>query len=130
MRHPRAIALATCALGCVGLVQVATSLGATHSHKPKQVVKKVKVADDYFRPTKLTIRTGNAVNWVWSSQNYESHNVTLVKGPKGIKKSKFTSIDAATGIHFKRTFTKPGTYHFVCTIHPGMNIAVIVKRRR
>jgi plastocyanin len=28
----------------------------------------------------------------------------------------------------KRTFVKPGTYHFVCTIHPGtMNMTVIVK---
>jgi plastocyanin len=126
LRHPRSAALATCALGCVGLVQVATSLGATH--KPKPVVKKVKVADDYFSPTKVTIKKGNSVNWVWSKSNYETHNVTLFKGPKSIKKSKFTSIDASSGIHFKRTFTVPGTYHFECTIHPGMNIVVTVKK--
>jgi plastocyanin len=124
MRNPRSIALATCALGCAGLVPVAASLGATH----KPVVKKVKVADSYFSPTKLTIKKGNSVNWVWSSQNYESHNVTLIKGPKGIKHSKFTSIDGTSGLHFKRTFTVPGTYHFECTIHPGMNIAVTVKK--
>jgi plastocyanin len=124
MSNPRAIALATCALGAAGLVPVAASVGATH----KPVVKKVNVADDYFSPAKLTIKKGNSVNWVWSAQNYETHNVTLVKGPKGVKKSRFTSIDASAGIHFKRTFTVTGTYHFECTIHPGMNIAVTVKR--
>jgi plastocyanin len=126
MRNPRTIALATCVLGCTGLVPVAVSAGATH--QPKAVVKNVKVADDYFSPTKLTITTGSSVDWVWSSQNYESHNVTLIKGPKGVQHRKFTSIDAARGLHFKRTFTVPGTYHFECTIHPGMNIAVTVKK--
>ena len=124
MSNPRTIALAACALGLAGLVPVGVSLGAT----AKPVVKKVKVADDFFSPTKLTIKQGNAVNWVWSSQNYETHNVTLVKGPKGVKKSRFTSIDGSTGIHFQRTFIVTGTYHFECTIHPGMNIAVTVKR--
>jgi plastocyanin len=128
MRHPRSIALATCALGCVGLAQVATSAAAGHAHKPRQVVKKVKVADDFFSPTKLTIRKGQAVNWVWSSQNYSTHNVTLIKGPKSVRKKRFTSISGSSGIHFKRTFTVPGTYHFECTIHPGMNIAVTVKK--
>jgi plastocyanin len=126
MRHPRSIALATCALGCAGLVQVAASAGATH--KPRQVIKKVAVADDFFAPTKLTIKRGNAVNWVWSAQNYDSHNVTLIKAPKGIKHRMFTSIDGTSGLHFKRTFTIPGTYHFECTIHPSMDIAVIVKK--
>ena len=42
------------------------------------------------------------------------HNVTLRKGPKGVKRSQFTSINAVRGIHFKRTFLTTGTYHFVC----------------
>lgn len=126
MRHPRTLALATCALGCVGLGQVATSAAAGHS--PKPVIKKVKVADNSYSPVKLTISKGSSVNWVWSNTNFNTHNVTLLKGPKGIKKSKFTSIDGARGLHFKRTFTTPGTYHFECTIHPSMNIAVTVRR--
>jgi plastocyanin len=126
MRYPRSIALLACAVGCAVIVPVASSAGVTH--KPKPVVKKVKVADDFYSPTKLTITKGSAVNWVWSPQNFESHNVTLIKGPKGVKHSKFTSIDGTTGLHFKRTFATPGTYHFECTIHPSMNIAVIVKR--
>lgn len=125
MRHPHTIALATCALGCVGLVPVGASAGATHK---KPVVKQVKVGDDYYSPKKLTLTKGNAVNWAWSKQNYETHNVTLLRGPEGVKKSRFTSIDAAGGYHFKRTFTTTGTYHFECTIHPSMLITVTVKK--
>jgi plastocyanin len=112
-----------------GAVIVPISSGAQTAHSAKVVVKKVKVADDYFTPTKLTIKKGNQVNFVWQNTNYDTHNVTLRKGPKGVKHSKFTSINAVSGIHFKRTFLTPGTYHFVCTIHPGtMNLTVVVKR--
>jgi plastocyanin len=46
-----------------------------------------------------------------------------------VKHGKFTSINAVRGIHFQRTFLTAGTYHFVCTIHPGtMNLTVVVKR--
>jgi plastocyanin len=126
MTHRRSIAMVACAVGCAAIAPVASSAGATH--KPKPVIKKVQVSDDFYSPTKLTIKKGSSVNWVWSNTNFDTHNVTLIKGPKGVKKSKFTSVDGARGLHFKRTFATPGTYHFECTIHPSMNIAVTVKR--
>jgi len=88
--------------------------------KPKVVVKTVKVADDFYSPTKLTIKVGQKVNFVWSPMNIDTHNVTLVKGPKGVNRKRFTSLDASTHFHFERTFTVPGKYHFQCTIHPTM----------
>ena len=124
LRHPRSVALVACAVGYAAIAPVASGAG----HKPKPVVKKVQVGDNFFSPTKLTIRKGNSVNWVWSNTNYGTHNVTLIKGPQGVKKSRFTSIDGARGLHFKRTFTTTGTYRFECTIHQSMNIAVTVKR--
>jgi plastocyanin len=127
MGHRRSIAVAACALGAAVAAPVASGAGSV-AHKPKPVVKKVRVSDDFYTPTKLTITKGSSVNWVWSKTNFNTHNVTLIKGPKGIKKAKFTSVDGARGLHFKRTFTTPGTYHFECTIHPSMNIAVTVKR--
>jgi plastocyanin len=127
IKHKGPIAAVVAAVVC-GAVIVPISSGAT-AHKAKVVVKKVKVADDFFAPTKLTIKKGNQINFVWQSTNYDTHNVTLRKGPKGVKRSKFTSINAVSGIHFKRTFLTAGTYHFVCTIHPGtMNLTVVVKR--
>lgn len=100
-------------------VAVPVAAGAASTHKAVSKAKKVTVADDYFSKSKLKIKKGGTINFVWSSANFESHNVTLVKGPKGVGRSKFTSITGTSGIHFKRSFTKPGVYHFVCTIHPG-----------
>jgi plastocyanin len=126
-RIPSRTALAASACVAAGAVIVPTASGLAH-RPARQVVKKVTVADNYFAPTKLTVTKGSAVNWVWSDQNYNTHNVTLEKGPKGVKKSKFTSIDGARGISFKKTFATPGTYHFECTIHPDMVITVTVKK--
>jgi plastocyanin len=126
-RIPIRTALAAAACVAAGAVMVPAASGS--AAKPsKQVVKKVQVVDNLFAPTKLTVTKGNAVNWVWSNQNYNTHNVTLEKGPKGIKKSKYTSIDGTREIHFKVTFTTAGTYHFECTIHPDMVITVTVKK--
>jgi plastocyanin len=127
MGHRRSIALAACAVGAAVAAPVASGAGRV-AHKPKPVVKKVQVSDNFYAPTKVTITKGGSVNWVWNKTNFNTHNVTLIKGPKGIKKAKFTSIDGARGLHFKRTFTTPGTYHFECPIHPSMNVAVTVKR--
>jgi plastocyanin len=99
--------------------------------KSKSVVKKVKVADDFYSPTKLTIKVGDKVNFVWSPSNVDTHNMTLVAGPKGVSKKQFTSLDGSTSFHFEKTFTVPGKYHFRCTIHPTMmNFFLTVRSRR
>ena len=48
--------------------------------QPKVVTKNVSVGDDFFKPTKLTINKKSAINFVWKKANFDSHNVTLVKG--------------------------------------------------
>ena len=126
IKHMRALVAFVGALGCIGLWPVAS--GAVTAHASSTTVKSVTVADDMFSPTKLTIKKGNAVNFVWSKFNYDSHNVTLIKAPKGVNHASFTSVTGSIGLHMKRTFVKPGTYHFVCSIHPGtMNMTVFVK---
>jgi plastocyanin len=124
----RAPLAAVTALAMTGAV-AAPVAGADPPAKPKPVVKKVTVADDFYAPTKLTIKVGDKVNFVWSPINVETHNVTLVQGPKGVSKKQFTSLDASTSFHFERTFTVPGKYHFQCTIHPTMmNLFLTVKK--
>ncbi|MGH2895020.1 MAG: cupredoxin domain-containing protein [Solirubrobacteraceae bacterium] len=123
MKHKGLTTLIACV--AVGAVAVPTALGRT-KHKP--VVKKVQVKDDFYTPTKVTIKKGQQVNWIWSKQNFDTHTVTLVKGPKGVIKKKFSSFQASAGVHWKRTFTKAGTYNFQCQLHPlSMNMTVIVK---
>ena len=127
----RAPLAALTAMALTGAVAVPVAGAATQA-KPKQhksVVKKVKVADDFYSPTKMTIKVGDRVNFVWSPTNTNTHNVTLVKAPKGVNKKKFTSLDASTQFHFERKFTVPGKYHFLCTIHPTMmNFYLTVKK--
>jgi plastocyanin len=124
----RAPLAAVTALALTGAV-AAPVAGAAPSATPKPVVKKVTVADDFYAPTKMTIKVGDKVNFVWSPTNVETHNVTLVQGPKGVSRKQFTSLDASTSFHFERTFTVPGKYHFQCTIHPTMmNTFITVKK--
>jgi plastocyanin len=125
MKHKGLTTLVACV--AVGAVGVPTALGTTPAKK-KPVVKTVQVRDDFYTPTKVTIKKGQQVNWIWNKANFDTHTVTLIKGPKGVIKRKFSSFQAAAGVHWARTFAKAGTYHFQCQIHPfTMNMTVTVK---
>jgi plastocyanin len=115
----------------VALIAAVALLGAAAAaaKAPKPTV--VTVNDFYFGPSSVTIRKGGAVKWIWSSSNTYPHDVHLKKGPKGLKnKSSYsTRTTAVTEAEFKRTFTTPGTYKFICTIHPTkMHLTVTVKK--
>ena len=102
---------------------VATAAGA----KPKLVT----VNDFYFGPSSVTIHKGGKVKWVWSAANTAPHDVHLKSGPKRLKKkgSYSTKTTAVTGAEFKKRFPRPGTYKFICTIHPTeMKLTVVVKK--
>jgi plastocyanin len=102
--------------------------GALSAPAQRATVKKVNVADDYYAPTKLTIRKGQYVKWVWNAYNTNSHNVTLNKGPSGVNRGKFKSPTGTIGLHFQKQFKKPGTYKFLCTLHRTvMKMTVVVK---
>jgi plastocyanin len=86
----------------------------------------VMIRDDYFSPAKLTVKAGTAVKWVWGSGLTGTHDVMLDKHPRGV--APFMSDYAAGGYSFKRTLKKPGTYTFICDLHQGMKMSVVVKR--
>jgi plastocyanin len=91
----------------------------------------VSINDFFFGPTDVTIKKGGSVNWVWSSANSYPHDVHLKQGPKGLKEkaSYSTKTTAVTNASFKKTFSTPGTYKFICTIHPTqMHLTVVVKK--
>jgi plastocyanin len=93
--------------------------------------KLVTVNDFYFGPDAVTIKKGGSVKWVWSSTNSYPHDVHLKSGPKGLveKASYSTKTTAVTDAEFKKAFKTPGTYHFICTIHPTeMHLTVVVKK--
>jgi plastocyanin len=118
---------ATCLAAACLAGAAAAPAGAGKGAKPKLVT----VADFYFGPSAVTVPKGGKVKWVWAPTNYESHDVHLKKGPKGLKQkgSYSTKTSAVTNATFVKAFPTPGTYHFICTIHPTqMKLTVTVGR--
>lgn len=129
MRRPRLLrtAVAACCVVAVAL----SGVTAAAAQAPKKPPVKVTVNDFYFAPTAVSIKKGRAVKWVWSSYNTYPHDVHLKQGPKALKnKSRFsTTTTAVTDAHFQRTFEVPGTYKFICTVHPSeMKMTITVKK--
>jgi len=111
----RILAAALVAAAC--LIGTTVAFGAS--------TKRVSVGDDYFGPTHVTVKAGTKIRWVWLADNWDSHDVKLVKAPRGVRR--FHSASAATDYTFTRTLTKRGTYRFLCTLHQGMRMTIRVR---
>ncbi len=82
--------------------------------------KTVTLRDIAFAPKGLSIARGSTVTFSWRDDG-TAHNV-VSKGTK-----RFTSIPTRTTGSRSRTFTKTGTYHYICTLHPGMSGRITVR---
>lgn len=127
MRKP-GIALAALAAVALGASAVPAAGGTTAV--AERSTKTVKVADDYFSPTKLKVKSGDKVKYKWLDANLNTHNVVLTdKRPKGVKTKDFTSASGSIGIKFNPKFEKKGAYGFVCKFHKSvMTMTVEVKK--
>lgn len=122
------VVIAVLALALSGAVATAAT---APGKKPKSKPQEVSVADFYFGPEKLTLKEGQSVNWVWAEANTYPHDVHLKSGPKSLKQkgTYSTKTTAVTNAEFEKTFTTPGTYKFICTIHPTqMHMTIVVKK--
>ena len=70
-----------------------------------------------FFPTIARVPVGTAVRFLNTGQ--VPHNVTGVAGT-------WESGDLAEGAEYRHAFSAPGVYPFACTLHPGMNGAIVV----
>src|ERR1700755_2451962 len=121
--------VAACALS--GAAATAAQAPQAKPKPSKGKPKEVSVADFYFGPEKLTLKEGQSVNWVWAESNTYPHDVHLKSGPKGLKEkaSYSTKTTAVTDAEFEKEFTTPGTYKYICTIHPTMmHMTITVKK--
>ena len=51
------------------------------------------------------------------------------EGAEGRRRTYSTKTTAVTDAEFEKTFTTPGTYKFICTIHPTqMHMTIVVKK--
>jgi plastocyanin len=83
----------------------------------------VTYKDIAIHPTALSVKKGTSVTW--TNEDSVGHDVTSTGGPAKFKSG--PSGGMAQGATFKHTFTKPGTYKYVCTVHPNMTGSVTVK---
>jgi plastocyanin len=87
---------------------------ASRAAQPSQVL----IKDFMFVPTTLTVKAGTTVTW--ANKDEEPHTVFSDTGL-------FRSNAMDTGEAFSFKFDTPGTYHFLCTIHPRMVGTIVVE---
>jgi len=99
---------------CAWLVQAGTGLEAQATSATHTIV----IADMKFTPETLTVRPGDTV--VWVNKDFFPHTATARDGT-------FDSGDIPTSKSWKYTTTKKGTFLYICTLHPTMKAALMVK---
>jgi plastocyanin len=92
----------------------ASGIGAAQAQQANAVI--IKNFD--FAPMSVTVKAGTSVTW--KNLDGEPHTVTSVDGF-----FRSGAIDQNESFTFK--FDKPGTYKYLCSIHPRMMAAVIVQ---
>ncbi|WP_407543097.1 cupredoxin domain-containing protein (plasmid) [Deinococcus radiomollis] len=80
----------------------------------------IKINDDFFAPTALSVTAGTTVSWIHTGK--VSHNVSSVELP---------GIHSATlhpGESYSYTFTTPGTYTYYCSFHDMKGTITVTNR--
>ena len=93
--------------------------GATDAPAGEQVA--VEIAGFKFNNGEpITVAVGTEV--VWTNNDSMDHSVEFT-ADTGIP----TSPDLAQGDTYSFTFTEPGTYQYICGIHPQMRGTIVVE---
>jgi amicyanin len=82
--------------------------------------REVDIANYQFTPGSITIPVGTTVTWV--NHDETPHTVTNVDQPQSFKSAGLDTDDK-----FSFTFAKPGTYDYICTLHPFMKAKIVVQ---
>jgi len=78
----------------------------------------VQIANFHYTPPTLVVAPGTTVTW--KNADDSPHSVREKSG-------KFKSAALDTDDTFSQTFTAPGEYDYICSIHPYMRGKVVVK---
>ena len=78
----------------------------------------IVIKDFMFEPMTISVKAGTVV--AWSNKDDEPHTVASDSGL-------FRSSALDTNERFTFKFDKPGTYHYVCSIHPKMIGTIVVQ---
>ena len=94
----------------------ALAMMLTAARKPQ--VKTVPIDGVKFQPADITVSVGDTVAWV--NKDPFPHNVTSKDGV-------FHSRSLDPNQSFRFHATKPGTFPYVCTLHPTMSGVIHVR---
>lgn len=78
----------------------------------------ISIHEFMFAPTSMTVTAGTTVHW--KNLDPEPHTIRSVDAT-------FKSDALDQNDNFKFKFDKPGTYRYVCSIHPQMVGTIVVK---
>lgn len=125
LRRAGAAGLVVAACGIAIPAAIAAAPSAQRGGSPT-----IKVTDNEYSKSRLTIDSGTEVEFKWDDDNSNPHTVTLRSGPNGINKGELRSKTEVSDYVFSPKFRKPGTYKLQCIIHPDdMNLKVEVRKR-
>jgi plastocyanin len=127
--RPACLAVAIGALAAVGLTACG---GATHAGtkaaaattqaapgaQPAVATSAVTIDNFSFMPAAIKVKAGTTVTW--TNKDEEPHSVVSSEEPMK------SHTLAGPNNTFMHTFSKPGTYHYNCGIHPFMHGTVEV----
>jgi plastocyanin len=84
--------------------------------------------ENYFKPSKKTIRPYTLVKWTWKGSSL--HDVTLYSAPKAIAQEDYAYYSSTVRSEgtFKRRLKRSGVWKFQCTIHADMRQRLTVKK--
>ena len=116
-RSRGAISLGAVALGLLLLAGL-TQVLADEPVKDAASTATVNIDNFKFAPASLTVTAGTTVTW--KNEDDSPHRI-------GDKNGTFKSAALDTDDTFSHTFTVPGQYAYICTIHPYMAGTIIVK---
>jgi amicyanin len=86
---------------------------------PAVATQSVKIKEFAFGPASITVKVGATVTWTNGDQ--DPHTVTSQAKDGPLKSATLNNGDT-----YQYTFTKAGTYDYLCTIHPFMTGTVVV----
>ncbi len=100
----------------IGLALIGSRSSKAITSPPQ--VQDVKIENFTFGPASLTVPSGTTVRWT----NHDDIPHTVVS-----EDVSFKSRALDTGDQYTYTFQEPGTYEYVCTLHPRMKGTITVR---
>ena len=106
-------------LGMESLLKVRTGAPLAVEKRQGRKPNAVAITGFAFRPGEIMVRAGQAVTW--RNEDPAEHTVTH-------EGDAFASKTLGQGARFRTVFDRPGTYRYLCALHPEMKGTVVVTR--